>query len=74
MRHKRGVKRYAVGAPVMASLVAEHWRENPQLLEPVAKTDMINQTWLERLLAGAIEAEAGSVDFILNLSVLLGAL
>ena len=74
MRHRRGRKRYAVGAPVMAELVAEHWRENPELLEPVAKTDMINQTWLERLLAGAIEAEAGSVDFILNLSVLLGAL
>jgi len=74
MRHRRGLRRYAVGAPVMAELVAQHWRDNPELLEPVAKTDLVNHTWLERLLAGAIEAEAASVDFILNLSVLLTAL
>lgn len=71
MRHRRGLRRYAVGAPVMAELVAEHWRENPDLLEPIAETEMVNRNWLERLLDGAIEAEAASVDFILNLSVLL---
>lgn len=74
MRHRRGRRRYAVGAPAMAELVAEHWREHPELLEPVAKTELVNQTWLERLLTGAVEAEAASVDFILNLTVVLTAL
>ena len=71
MRHRRGVRRYAVGAPALASLVVEHWRENPELLEPAAATGLLNQDWLARVLAGTAEAEAASVDFILNLTALL---
>lgn len=71
MRHRRGGRRYAVGAPAMAELVAAHWREHPELLEPVARTELVNRRWLDRLLAGAVKAEAASVDFILNLSVVL---
>jgi asparagine synthase (glutamine-hydrolysing) len=65
------VRRYAVGAPALASLVVEHWRENPELLEPAAATGLLNQDWLARVLAGTAEAEAASVDFILNLTALL---
>lgn len=71
LRHQRGLRRYAVGAPVLAELVAEHWRNDPSLLEPVAKTDLVNQTWLSRLQDGVVAAEAATVDFILNLSVLI---
>ncbi len=74
LRHRRGLRRYAAGAPVMADLVVQHWRENPELLEPAANSGLINQSWLDRLLNGMAEAEAASVDFILNLSVLLTSL
>lgn len=73
LRHRRGQRRYAVGAPVLAELVAAHWRDNPALIEPVAKTGLLNQTWLARLMDGVAEAEAASVDFVLNLSVLTAA-
>jgi asparagine synthase (glutamine-hydrolysing) len=71
MRHRRGERRYAVGAPALAALVVEHWRDNPRLLEPAAGTGLLNQDWLARVLAGTAEAEAASVDFILNLTALL---
>lgn len=71
MRHRRGLRRYAVGAPALASLVVEHWRENPQLLEPASRTGLLNQAWLTRVMEGTAEAEAASVDFILNLTALL---
>ncbi|HCT77681.1 MAG TPA: hypothetical protein DGT23_14035 [Micromonosporaceae bacterium] len=74
LRHRRGLRRYAAGAPVMAELVVAHWRENPELVEPAAESGLINQTWLDRLLEGVADAEAASVDFMLNLSVLLTAL
>jgi asparagine synthase (glutamine-hydrolysing) len=71
MRHRRGLRRYAVGAPALASLVVEHWRENPSLVEPAAATGLLNEDWLARVLAGTAEAEAASVDFMLNLTALL---
>jgi asparagine synthase (glutamine-hydrolysing) len=71
MRHRRGLRRYAVGAPALASLVVEHWRENPSLLEPAVATGLLNQDWLAGVIAGTAEAEAASVDFILNLTALL---
>lgn len=74
LRHRRGLRRYAAGAPVLAELVVQHWRENPSLLEPAANSGLINPTWLDRLLHGVTETEAASVDFILNLTVLLGSL
>jgi asparagine synthase (glutamine-hydrolysing) len=74
LRHRRGLRRYAAGAPVLAELVVQHWRENPSLVEPAANSGLINVGWLDRLLSGVTDTEAASVDFILNLTVLLGSL
>lgn len=70
---RRGARRDPVGAPVMASLVAAHWRANPSLLAPAAASNLLSEQWLSRLLDGAVEPDVPSIDFILNLNVILTA-
>jgi len=68
---RRGSRRDPVGAPVMAALIAEHWRQHPSLLDPAARSGLVSPDWLERLLAGEVEADMPSIDFIVNLNVIL---
>jgi asparagine synthase (glutamine-hydrolysing) len=63
-------RRAAAGAPLLAQLVVEHWREHPELLEPVAKSGLISEDWLAQLLEGATETDATTVDFLINLRVI----
>jgi asparagine synthase (glutamine-hydrolysing) len=63
-------RRAAAGAPLLASLVAEHWRANPSLLEPALKTGLLNDAYIDGLLSGATEPDPTTVDFLLNLTVI----
>jgi asparagine synthase (glutamine-hydrolysing) len=62
--------RSAVGSAFLGALVVEHWRAHPELLEPVLATGMISPEWTDRLLAGAVQADPPTVDFLLNMEVI----
>ena len=64
-------RRAATGAPLLAELVVAHWRSRPSLLEPVTRLEMVNRDYLDRLLSGTATADANTVDFLLNLVVIV---
>jgi asparagine synthase (glutamine-hydrolysing) len=63
-------RRAAAGAPLLAALVVEHWRAQPQLLAPVLSTGLISESYLESVLRGGTDPDTTTVDFLLNLSVI----
>lgn len=70
MRTLHSQRRAAAGAPLLADLVAQHWRTDPSLLTPVLGTGLISEEWLARLIEGSVRADANTVDFLLNLGVI----
>jgi len=63
-------RRAAAGAPLLAALVVEHWRAQPELLASVANTGLISESYLDSLLQGEAEPDTTTVDFLLNLCVI----
>jgi asparagine synthase (glutamine-hydrolysing) len=63
-------RRAAAGAGPLGALVVEHWRAHPDLLEPVVQSGLISPDWTERMLAGAVEPDPPTVDFLLNMQVI----
>jgi asparagine synthase (glutamine-hydrolysing) len=63
-------RRAAAGAPLLAALVVEHWRAEPQLLAPAMNTGLISESYLDSVLQGGVEPDTTTVDFLLNLSVI----
>lgn len=63
-------RRSAAGAAVLAAKVVEHWRAYPGELEPVLASGLISPQWTQRLLSGSAQADAATVDFLLNVQVI----
>ena len=61
-------RRAQLGATAMAALVLAHWRANPELLDPVRATGVIEPGFLVGLLAGQ-SVPATTVAFLANLAV-----
>jgi asparagine synthase (glutamine-hydrolysing) len=59
-----------VGQCVLSSLVVEHWRNEPQLLEGLPATGLADGRWLSRLLDGNCEADPATVGYLTNLLVI----
>jgi asparagine synthase (glutamine-hydrolysing) len=58
-----------LGAAGMAALVVEHWRNAPEVLEPVRRAGVICSSWLDGLLSGRHGGNASTVGFLVNLLV-----
>lgn len=65
----RRANRPPVGAGMLASKVANHWRENPQVLTDGLKGKFLREEWISELLAGKLEPRASSVALLTNLIV-----
>lgn len=71
MRTVTSQRRASAGAALLAELVVRHWRDEPSLLEPALRTGLLNTQWTERLIDGSENADATTVDFLLNLSLIV---
>ncbi|MBB2890151.1 hypothetical protein [Flexivirga oryzae] len=49
----RNTRRPPAGGDTLTTLLTEHWRRNPSLLDPVRKTRVFDDQWLDGMLAGA---------------------
>jgi asparagine synthase (glutamine-hydrolysing) len=59
--------RAPAGGEVLATLLAEHYRAHPALLEPVAKLQVFDRRWIERLAAGQAALPATAAALLANL-------
>lgn len=60
-------QRSFAGSELLAHKVVQHWRTNPDILNPVREMNVINVAWLEDVLAMRTSAPPASVALILNL-------
>lgn len=56
------------GGEVLAAKVVEHWRHSPDLLDGVRRTAVLDDAWLDAVLAGRVDPAASTVAFVLNLA------
>lgn len=63
-------RRAAAGAPLLAALVVEQWRAQPDLLAPALGTGLLSESYLDGVLRGVVEPDTTTVDFLLNLGVI----
>jgi asparagine synthase (glutamine-hydrolysing) len=55
------------GAAGLGALVITHWRATPELLDPVRRTGVVQDTYLDELLDGRRSGAPATVAFLLNL-------
>jgi hypothetical protein len=60
-------QRPAVGGDVLARLVADHWRSSATTLEPIRRLGIVNESWLDQLVSGAVEPPTTAVSLITTL-------
>lgn len=58
------------GGAVLATKVVEHWRHEPELLRAVLVHDLLDEAWVEQVVAGSVTPDPGTVAFVLNLLAL----
>jgi asparagine synthase (glutamine-hydrolysing) len=63
----RGQGRPQLGAAEMASLVVAHLRAEPSVAAPLRDTGLIQDAWLDDVLAGRVTPEPATVAFLINL-------
>lgn len=61
-----------MGGEVLAAKVVEHWRQEPDVLDPVRGLGIVREDWLDSLLAGRTSADASTVSFLVSMSVAAG--
>ncbi|MFU8875979.1 hypothetical protein [Micromonospora sp. SL4-19] len=61
--------RAQLGAAEVAALVAEHWRNEPDVLAPLRNNGIVREAWLDEVLAGRREPAPATVAFLTNLLV-----
>ena len=59
-----------VGGTVLADKVVEHWRCHPDLLDTAPCREVIDASWLDRVLAGEVAPAPSTVAFLLNVASL----
>ena len=57
------------GAEVLAAKLAEHWRANPALLDPVRQARVFRDGWIDELLTGEAAPSPSAAALITNLRV-----
>lgn len=70
-RLNRG-NRAPAGGDVLAALVVEHWREHPEIVEPLARGPFVRADWVADVLTRRIEPRPSSVALATNLLVATG--
>lgn len=58
------------GGAVLADKVVEHWRREPQLLRAALAHDVLDEAWVEQVVAGSVTPDPGTVAFVLNVAAL----
>lgn len=58
------------GGAVLAEKVVEHWRHEPDLLRAALAHDVLDESWVEQVVAGSVSPDPGTVAFALNLVAL----
>jgi asparagine synthase (glutamine-hydrolysing) len=64
----RGDRRPPAGGALVAGAVVEHWREHPELLEPVAASGALDPDWVAEIANGSTVPDPAGVAFLVNLS------
>lgn len=65
----RGTNRAPAGVLVLAEKVVDRWRTDPTLLEPLPRTGIVRDEWLEGVIEGRIQPRPSSVGFLTNVIV-----
>lgn len=65
----RGRRRPPLGAALLSHRVVQHWRANPDLLNPVVDTGIVRPEYVIDLLNGSRETDPATAAFLLNLAV-----
>ena len=58
------------GGTVLAGKVVSEWRREPTLLDTAHEHGVLDDAWLERLVAGEVDPSPGTVAFVLNVTSL----
>jgi asparagine synthase (glutamine-hydrolysing) len=66
----RSDTRPPAGGAVIAAKVVEHWRHEPALLRATLAHDVLDEAWVEGVLAGEVEPAPSTVAFVLNVAAL----
>ncbi|WP_446664589.1 hypothetical protein [Flexivirga sp. B27] len=65
-------RRPPAGGDTLSALLAEHWRRNPELLDPVRGTQIFDNEWIDALLAGG-DADPSTTALLASLVALAPA-
>jgi asparagine synthase (glutamine-hydrolysing) len=58
------------GGTVLASKVVQQWRSDPGLLDRAREHSVLDEAWLDQVVAGHIDPDPSSVAFVLNVASL----
>ncbi|WP_153503477.1 asparagine synthase-related protein [Cumulibacter manganitolerans] len=71
LQRVRHGNRPPAGGDVMAAKVVQHWRDRPEIVDPLRSVDLIDPGWLDRVLGRSVEPRPSSVALLTNLIVAL---
>jgi asparagine synthase (glutamine-hydrolysing) len=57
------------GGEILAGKVVEHWRANPEVLDPTRAMGVFRDQWLDGVLAGEVDPSPSAVALVTNLRV-----
>jgi asparagine synthase (glutamine-hydrolysing) len=57
------------GGEILAGKVIEHWRANPEVLDPARAIGVFREQWLDGVLAGTVDPGPSAVALVTNLRV-----
>ena len=55
------------GGALLAEGIVQHWRANPQLLDPLRSGGVFRPTWVDDVCAGSVTPSASTVSLALNI-------
>jgi asparagine synthase (glutamine-hydrolysing) len=65
----RRARRAQLGAADLGRLVQTQWRTDPDQVDPIRRTGLVRDRWLDELLDGRREARPSTLAFLVNLLV-----
>lgn len=63
-----GNTRPPAGGTVLTDKVLELWRREPDLLDPAREHGVLDESWLDGVVSGAVQPAPSSVAFVLNVA------
>lgn len=72
-RVRRG-NRPPAGGEILAGLVVQHWRQDDRVRSALGATGLVDERWLDVMMAGELEPRPSTVGFLTNLIVASGGL